>query len=77
MGCEMPDLCAECLAEYRKHATAARAGVCDWCKSEVSDLRAARDYEEGMCGPVYQVCGACIRRRNDELREEADEYDRF
>src|SRR6266436_3451900 len=77
MGCEMHDLCDECTAEMREHHAEARVGQCDWCKTEATDLRNRRDYEEGMTGPIYRVCGACVRRQNDELREEADEYDRY
>lgn len=74
-GCEFLDLCDECMAELRKHAQDARSGVCDWCHMEATDLRPARDYDEGMSGRVYDVCGSCIKRRNDEAREELDRYD--
>jgi hypothetical protein len=76
MGCEMYDLCQECFDEFREGQKEARCGECDWCKQEAADLRAARDYEEGMTGPVYQVCGACIRRRSERMKEEFGErYD--
>lgn len=81
-GCEMYDLCDSCTAEFREEmrSAEARTGECDWCGQEATDLRAKRDWEEGMCGPVYQVCGACVKRRNDEDREDLkdmdDEYDR-
>lgn len=74
-GSEMHDLCQECLDEHRKHAKEARSGRCDWCKKEATDLRARRDWEEGSCGPVYQVCGACVRRENERLQEELDSFD--
>jgi len=44
------------------------------------DLRDARDYEEGMCGRLYRVCGACIKRVNDEARRDLEDsgfYDDF
>ena len=54
-GCEMNDLCAECVAAIRLHTV---IGQCDWCKQE-SGLVPQRDFDEGMCGPVYYVCGDC------------------
>lgn len=76
-GCEMNDMCAECLAEYREWARSPEAttGKCGWCKQEATDLRWTRDYDEGMHGPVYQVCGACRRHREEEDRAELDAYD--
>jgi hypothetical protein len=68
-GSERHDLCEECAAEFRPY----RADSCDWCKEPATDCRATRDYEEGMRGPVYYVCGACRKRRNDRLDEEARE----
>ena len=66
-GCEMNDLCEECLREDRKYARSPEAstGRCDWCKSEATSLRDTRDYEEGMCGPVYRVCAVCRSRRDE------------
>jgi hypothetical protein len=72
-GSEMHDLCAECVAEIRKHRQDARSGVCDWCHFEANDLRVARDYDEGMTGPVYDVCGSCVRKRDEEARRELEE----
>ena len=76
-GCEYLDLCQECLDGIRAYQNSpeARNGICDWCDKEATDLRDARDYDEGMCGPVYRVCGGCIKRRNDEAREELSRYD--
>jgi hypothetical protein len=73
-GSEMHDLCAECLADHRKHAAEARCGTCDWCKSAATDLRARRDSDEGMYGRVYAVCGACVKRQNERNREELQRY---
>lgn len=77
-GCEMIDMCQECYEEHRRvmaeHATEARTGTCDWCRSQATDLRDHRDIDEGMSGPVYRVCGACIKRENEALREELDSY---
>ncbi len=78
-GCEMHDLCDECFKAERtweRSAEAAgwRKGKCEWCKSEVTDLRDARDYDEGLYGRVYRVCGACQKRQEDEARAELDSY---
>lgn len=79
-GCEMIDMCQECSDCYRAYlksdeAKEDRKGNCDWCRHFADDLREARDYEEGMCGPVYRVCGACIRRVNEEAAAELDYFD--
>lgn len=71
----MHDCCQECVDEIRgyERSPEARAGKCDWCKKDATDLRDKRDYEEGMRGPVYRVCGACSKRRDDEDRSWLDE----
>lgn len=79
-GCEMHDMCQTCLDEHRAHlkspeAEARKTGRCDWCGGDATDLRDARDYDEGMCGRLYRVCGPCIKRVNDEAREELDRYE--
>ena len=71
-GSEMHDLCADCLAEYRKEVAASRCGTCDWCKRDATDLRPRRDYDEGMCGRVYDVCGACVKAENARASEELE-----
>lgn len=74
-GCEMEDICQQCVDERKAYRCSEagqaeelewRTGACEWCKNHVTDLRDARDYEEGMNGRVYRVCGACIKRVNDE-----------
>jgi hypothetical protein len=84
-GSEMEDLCQQCVDERRAYrcseagqaeAAEERTGSCDWCKTHSTDLRSARDYDEGMHGPVYRVCGPCIKRVNDEAQAELDDmYD--
>jgi hypothetical protein len=85
-GSELNDMCQTCYDEYRAainspEAQADKIGVCEWCKCNATDLRDARDYDEGMCGRVYRVCGACIIKRNDaaaeELAQEKWEYDDY
>jgi hypothetical protein len=38
-------------------------------------LRDRRDIDEGMCGPVYRVCGACEKKYDAELAAELAYYD--
>jgi hypothetical protein len=72
-GCEMWDLCEECLAEHRREMREAdHSGTCDWCKQHKPRLRPRRDYEEGMYGRVYEVCDDCIKRENEEAERELE-----
>ena len=75
-GCEMYDLCSECLEELELFGDS--GGRCDWCKQDVTDLRPKRDIEEGLSGRVYYVCDPCAKRY-DEAQEELDSelYDAF
>lgn len=75
MGAEYIDMCQECYDEHQKHRQQERHGQCDWCKRHATDLRPRRDFEEGMCGPVYQVCGTCIKAESERLAEEMDDDD--
>jgi len=80
-GSEMNDMCQECLDEHRAYlkspeAAERRKGICEWCKNPADDLRDRRDFEEGVSGRVYRVCGACVTAENERLAEEADEFDR-
>lgn len=79
-GCEMHDLCKECLDEDREwekspEAAEWRKGQCEWCKQDADNLRDARDYEEGLSGRVYRVCATCIKHQNDQLKADDDYYD--
>ncbi|TXH35254.1 MAG: hypothetical protein E6Q98_15795 [Rhodospirillaceae bacterium] len=76
-GCEMDDLCEECLAEHRQaiRSPEARTGTCDWCKQEATDIADTRDPDEGSCGPVYRICGKCRKNQSDRLRQEMEEDD--
>lgn len=68
MGCEYIHLCKECLD---KIALPIRiSGHCDRCKSQVEDLRHHRDFEEGASGPVYRVCGSCVKKENEAVANE-------
>lgn len=76
-GCEMHDLCDECAKSFMAYERSpeARTGKCDWCKSVATDLRHARDYDEGSHGPVYRVCKSCRDEYRKRLEEELDSYD--
>lgn len=76
-GSEMIDACQECVAEIREARDAERTGCCDWCESAATDLRPRRDYEEGMCGRVYDVCGACVRKEYERACEEMESLDYY
>lgn len=75
-GSEMNDVCQECYDDIRK-SESAHEGFCDWCKAEVKDLRPRRDYEEGLSGPVYYVCGECVRKDHERIKQEEAEDDRY
>jgi len=78
MGSELNDLCQECINEERTGREEMRTGQCEWCRNPATDLRDRRDTDEGMCGRVYRVCGACVKKDNErleaELREMEDDY---
>ena len=76
MGSEMHDLCQACFRELN---TAEREPArCSLCKT-VALLRPWRDYEEGMSGPVYEICQICRDRVNareaEELKDEWPDSD--
>ena len=69
-GSELLDLCQTCLDEMKNAGP--RIGTCDWCKTKNVELRDKRDYEEGMCGRVYEICSDCNDRYNARIAEEYD-----
>jgi protein-arginine kinase activator protein McsA len=75
-GCEMIDLCDEC---HKKEKEAAKhydySGTCEWCKNHTEKLQNTRDYEEGSCGRVYQVCTPCIDKYHKVIDEELSRDD--
>ena len=56
----------------------ARSRVADHVEGETGSKigppsnRPRRDYEEGMTGRVYDVCGACVKKQNERLAAEYD-----
>jgi len=73
-GAEYFGACQECLDELAKD-DGTYTGTCDWCEAESDKLRETRDYEEGMSGPVYDVCPGCRQKQNDAAAAELAEYD--
>lgn len=76
-GSEMHDCCQQCLDEIKRERLEARERLsfCDYCKQETKGCAPMRDYDEGMCGPIYNVCPACRKKVNDEAREEMEAMD--
>lgn len=73
-GCEyilMCQVCVDAFAKYRE--TEDTSGQCGWCKEHAERRLKRRDYDEGMGGPVYDVCIPCITKDNERAREELDE----
>ncbi len=76
MGCEMIDLCEECLREHRESIRSEdTSGPCDWCKAPAEKRFFRRDYDEGTRGRVYEVCRDCAERQRLRLEEELDRHD--
>lgn len=70
-GCEYLYMCEDhyqehlkCEEEYKD-----KPQYCEWCHSEKEDVCPFRDMDEGMAGPVYDVCPDCrirhMQRYND------------
>ena len=78
-GAEFYDLCDECANALRAEIKGEREKPrrCDWCKTVATDTHPHRDFEEGSCGRVYDVCGACRLRELDSLAEEYAERDEW
>jgi hypothetical protein len=74
-GAELVDMCGECVGKWRayRESPEARTGTCDWCKHTSNDLRTRRDADEGSSGPVYRVCGPCVKRDNEALAPASSE----
>lgn len=71
-GCEMHDLCAACAKAFREPVDT--SGACDWCHNLAPKRSNTRDYEEGLSGRVYQVCAGCLKRQQDEINAELDDF---
>jgi hypothetical protein len=69
-GAELNDFCEACYDRAKAEDDALKCGSCEWCHKASNDLRPTRDYDEGSCGPVYRVCGACRLRQSQDAQEE-------
>lgn len=78
IGCEYADMCKECHELYASQLPDPNAGRCDWCGYFTDQRLKTRDYDEGSCGPLYDVCTSCRdaarQRAADELAEIAEDY---
>lgn len=79
-GCEYACLCEPCFVKFKADVEEdrKRPRKCDWCKTEATDCRPTRDYDEGMAGPVYNVCEACRTKQTEAAYAEIgdrDDYD--
>lgn len=83
MGEEYAYYCAEHIEVVRKEIEEAEPLIdtCDWCGAPDVELRPFRDWEEGLNGPVSDVCGICrgksVDRANEELGTLDDQADDF
>jgi hypothetical protein len=75
-GAELIDMCEACYKEHKQAladtAVERATGMCEWCKNHATDLRRMRDFEEGTCGRLYDVCSACRKRQLDECTAELE-----
>lgn len=82
-GAEYCHLCDDChtldkeIQDYMEEKTGEEEGHCEWCKKATlrKHLAFTRDIDEGNHGPVYEVCGECRSRQNDQINEELDYLD--
>jgi hypothetical protein len=74
---EVLSMCQECYEAYKDTNGKGHAGICDWCKKKRPDLQSHRDFEEGQGGPVYEVCGDCIKEENKRAGEELEDLDGY
>jgi len=76
MGAEHYFQCEACRHKEREWRQAnPTMGDCNWCKTSDVRIFPRRDFEEGMNGPVYDVCQACITKEAERIREEQDDDD--
>lgn len=78
-GAEYNCMCQKCHDEYRAHVQAEYEAEkrCDWCGHMEKHVRPYRDMDEGMSGPVYQVCRDCRKAESARLDEELEYLQRL
>lgn len=65
--------CTECYQKQRQwEIDNPPMGSCDYCKASNVRLFKHRDIDEGMHGPVYDICQPCRERYVAQLREELE-----
>src|SRR5271169_5167803 len=72
MGSEMNDYCLE-HGSARDSYHSDLSGECDWCHVNSDILRPTRDMDEGMAGPVYYICGNCLKKQREDILQEYNE----
>lgn len=74
-GCEYVMMCQECVDAHREYRKAEyeKEKFCDWCKCMKTNVRSHRDMDEGMAGPLYDVCSDCRSKENERLLRELEE----
>jgi len=77
-GAEMCDYCQACVDKMQAEEEALRnePKCCQWCKQSKMDCQLTRDFDEGDTGPLYEVCGGCRQKQNDDARAELDYLNR-
>jgi len=71
-GYETNLFCDKCLKKLREEAKN-RKGECEWCHAQDQKLYWTRDIDEGMYGPVYEVCESCYKKQTASLRKELED----
>ena len=64
-----------CEAHYQRYLSTVEEDfslTCEHC-GETHNVRHVRDPDEGMCGPVYQLCASCIRKMLATYEVDPDE----
>ena len=74
-GCEYFLACAECRDGFKlaRQQEYEQERYCDWCKQLKKHCKPHRDMDEGMAGPMYQVCGDCRARESEAAARELEE----
>jgi hypothetical protein len=67
-GSELLDLCQKCYTAVLEYEP---EDECEWC-GKTAPLHPLRDYDEGLNGPVYQVCKACHKKQDLNIREDIE-----
>lgn len=63
-GSDWMPLCESCLEAHKRvvEENGGLTGTCDTCKAEDVIIVPVRDSEEGLHGPVYDLCPTCLEK---------------